>query len=103
MSVPPMPNTSNTRPSLRRLVIAIGLSAGGLFMAGLGVGGTVNGVWTIVASPNTNTAQTNYLNDVPCTSPSQCWAVGSGFVNNVGQPLIQQWDGSSWKIVPTPS
>jgi hypothetical protein len=33
--------------------------------------------WSIVTSPNTTATQGNFLNDVTCTSASDCWAVGS--------------------------
>jgi hypothetical protein len=32
--------------------------------------------WSVVASPNTNASQDNYLNGVTCVSASECWAVG---------------------------
>jgi len=57
--------------------------------------------WTIVSSPNTNTAQENILYSVACTSTSACWAVGSAIdaITGLSQTLIEQWNGSSWAIV----
>jgi hypothetical protein len=58
--------------------------------------------WTIVSSPNTSTTQNNVLDAVTCASSSECWAVGyydSG--RGIMQTLIEQWDGTSWTIVPS--
>src|SRR5207249_3636353 len=54
--------------------------------------------WSIVTSPNTRA-----LSGVTCTSPSDCWAVGSyrnGFYN---QTLIEHWNGTAWSIVTSPN
>ena len=51
--------------------------------------------WSIVTSPNTSTAQHNLLNDVTCTSASDCWAVGG--------TLIEHWNGTTWSIVASPN
>jgi hypothetical protein len=69
--------------------------------------------WSIVASAYT--AQTcQQFNGVSCTSPSNCWAVGSdGAVQQNpnflpiypaaagNQGLIEHWDGSAWSVVPS--
>jgi hypothetical protein len=54
---------------------------------------------SIVPSPNTDATHDNSFNGVTCTSPTQCWAVGS-FTNasSKQQPLIEQWNGSVWAI-----
>ena len=59
--------------------------------------------WTIVSSPNTSTMQTNYLNAVTCTSASECWAVGYYNNGTADQTLIEEWDGTVWAIVSSPS
>ena len=63
--------------------------------------------WTIVSSPNTSSAQTNYLRGVSCTSSSNCWAVGyheTGIPTGpTYQTLIERWDGASWSIVSSPN
>lgn len=65
--------------------------------------------WQVVSSPNGSLsplnkylgARNNRLTGVACASESQCWAVGS-FEDNVGRTtLIEQWDGTSWTIVPS--
>jgi hypothetical protein len=60
--------------------------------------------WNLIASPNTSTSDNNFLYGVACTSASQCWAVGNHGVMNFGvaQPLIEQWDGTTWTIYSSP-
>src|SRR5438105_492320 len=69
-------------------------------------------VWAIVNSPNA-IATPNYdnvhLSSVTCASASECWAVGehggSGpyYAQIPNQTLIEQWDGTQWSIVTSPS
>jgi hypothetical protein len=56
-------------------------------------------MWVIVSSPNNGPT---YLNDVTCTSNTNCWAVGYYFDNETTfryYSLTEQWNGSSWAIV----
>jgi hypothetical protein len=56
-------------------------------------------MWVIVSSPSPGPT---YLNDVTCTSATNCWAVGYYFDNETTfryYSLIEQWNGSSWAIV----
>ena len=66
---------------------------------------TTNGSWSIVPSPNSGSFS-NLLNNVTCTSPSECWAVGS-YVSNENPEmrltLIEHWDGASWTIFSAPN
>jgi hypothetical protein len=56
--------------------------------------------WTFVPSPN-NSAYSNGFDVVACVSDSQCWAVGYSYdANAKSQGLIEQWDGTSWTVVP---
>jgi hypothetical protein len=64
--------------------------------------------WSIVASPNAigsgQSIASNQLNSVTCISATNCWAVGVYYnVNGIGQTLAEQWNGSSWTIVPSPN
>jgi hypothetical protein len=70
--------------------------------------------WAISPSPNTSATLHNYFENVACTSASNCWAVGYHFLGVffigpglIGTPtyqtLIENWDGSSWSIVPSPN
>ena len=54
--------------------------------------------WTMVASPNSSTTDTNLLHGVTCTSANDCWAVGKYKLpaNVADQTLIEHWDGNSW-------
>lgn len=61
--------------------------------------------WTIVASPNPPRAQSS-LNAVTAVSPTDVWAVGSyssAATNFQNRTLIEHWDGSTWRIVPSPN
>src|SRR5439155_9877516 len=55
--------------------------------------------WSIVASPNANSAQNNQLNAVTCASASDCWAAGYANNGSSDQPLTERWNGTSWTIV----
>lgn len=59
--------------------------------------------WTIVAAPNTSATQSNFLNDLTCSSTTSCWAVGSASSSVAEQTLIQRWDGTSWTIATSPN
>src|SRR5262249_55390567 len=64
--------------------------------------------WTAVPSPAVANAG-GELSGVAARSPSDAWAVGSS-TNDLGQnqprviqPVIEHWNGSAWKIVPSPT
>jgi hypothetical protein len=61
--------------------------------------------WSIVTSPNAT--QDTELLGVTCTSASDCWAVGNYLTDITGnlyyQTLIEHWNGSSWRRVPSPN
>jgi len=58
--------------------------------------------WSIVNTPNPTDDTASLLVSVSCVSASFCAAVGyAGAGANVatnGQPLIEQWDGTSWTL-----
>lgn len=64
--------------------------------------------WSMVPSP-TSHQRLNELNSVTCTSATRCYAVGStGDLNNspTAKPtinLVEQWNGTSWAVIPSPS
>jgi hypothetical protein len=61
--------------------------------------------WTGVQPPNPGRFD-NRLLDVTALSSCDAWAVGNYFndiMENNGQTLIEHWNGSSWKHVPSPS
>ena len=66
--------------------------------------------WSIVASPNTATTQSNFPNGVTCNSATDCWTVGyydSGALDANGNPvyqtLIERWNGVAWSLTPSPN
>jgi hypothetical protein len=64
------------------------------------------GGWSVVTSPNSgNETVANDLNGVTCVSGSDCWAVGNAHNPNsqAGVTLIEQWNGASWSIIPSPN
>jgi len=66
------------------------------------------GAWTIVSSPNNTPVQPEGLDSVSCTSTTFCMAVGQYAEfpppsNPANQTLIEEWNGTSWSIVPSPS
>jgi hypothetical protein len=60
--------------------------------------------WSVVPSPN-NSALKNDLYAISCTSVSFCMAVGYLEPYGPGNDttLIEEWNGSTWKIVPSPN
>ena len=57
--------------------------------------------WSIIPSPNINTARDSYLNilnGIACTSSTNCWAVGYSYAGGPYLILIEHWDGNSWSI-----
>ena len=60
--------------------------------------------WSLVSSPNTG-SNFNTLSGVSAISPKNAWAVGDVYdaSTNIDQPLVEHWNGTSWKVVSTPS
>ena len=63
--------------------------------------------WTLSAQPPVPTGAGGGLFDVSCISGSDCWAVGAVVgVDGDGNPsaaLIENWNGVSWSMVPSPA
>jgi hypothetical protein len=62
--------------------------------------------WSIVPSPNPGrNVLYNQLLSVDAFGPDDVWAVG--FYDGPGQvenlPLVEQWDGTAWSILPVPA
>ena len=58
--------------------------------------------WSVVASQNPSTS-TNTFHGVAVVSANDIWAVGD-FIDNTTftfQTLIEQWNGTSWSVVPS--
>jgi hypothetical protein len=63
--------------------------------------------WSLLPAPtpsadpdNLNSSVDNVLDSVSCTSTTFCVAVGQQ--SSGGEPLAEEWNGSSWSIVATP-
>jgi hypothetical protein len=69
-----------------------------------------DGLWSVVPSPNPPGGG-GRLNGVSCTGADSCWAVGgtdegsglAGQPSFATQSLIEEYDGSRWGIVSSPS
>lgn len=64
-----------------------------------------NGIsWTVQTTPNPSGAQFSVLEAVACPSTTSCVAVGD--YSNGTTPvrtLVDEWNGASWSIVPSPT
>lgn len=63
-----------------------------------------NGIsWKVIPSPNLS-SYLNILNAVAAISTNDVWAVGQHYeANKSTLQLIEHWDGTSWKIFPSPN
>ena len=62
--------------------------------------------WSIVQSPNRPSAPhtRDQLSGIAAVSANNIWAVGiSGVGTGSDQTLIEHWNGSKWRIVPSPN
>ena len=65
--------------------------------------------WKIVSSPSPAGFSDEDLNGIACPTPTNCTAVGQYDVATANggiatsKPLVEHWDGNSWKIVSSPS
>jgi hypothetical protein len=66
--------------------------------------------WTDVSASVPDSTTPGILNSVSCVSSMQCWAVGSlgsfgggGGAGFQPQSFIENWNGSSWSIEPSPN
>jgi len=67
-----------------------------------------NGVqWSVVSSLNQgNGTSPNFLEAVTAVASNDVWAVGTyvgGITHVTGKTLIEQWNGTTWSIVPSPN
>ena len=59
--------------------------------------------FSIAPSPVVSSTAYNVVFWNSCVSAGFCVAVGTQSVGGQNQPLIEQWNGSSWSIVPAPT
>jgi len=60
------------------------------------------GSWNVVPSPNNGNS---VLSGIATIAPNDIWAVGYASPSNkiYSKTLIEHWDGTSWRIVPSPN
>ena len=61
--------------------------------------------WTLVPLPLPG-GEGGGLFDATCVNGSDCWAVGAVVGSGSGNPtgtLVEQWNGTSWSVVPSPT
>jgi hypothetical protein len=60
--------------------------------------------WAHVSSPNpAGAGADDVLNAVAATTTSNAWAVGRFRNGGVDEALIERWNGTAWKVVPSPT
>ena len=91
-----------------RILLASSFIFGACLLAVISFATGASSGWSIVASPNAvgagQVSAANQLNGVTCIPASNCWGVGVYYNSSgLGETLIEQWNGSSWAIVPSPN
>ncbi len=99
------PNPSTTWNSLNGVSC---FSASRCMAVGGTSGGTIaewfNGTkWSLANAPVPKGAEGPVLNDVSCPSADSCFAVGSSNIPDGVQTLVESWNGTVWKTVPSPN
>ncbi len=84
-----------------RALLACLLAIIGIGTAAFSVAAPASGVWATAFLPTFGA--TTYLEDVTCTSTSDCWVVG--YYDNIGtvQTVIKHWNGTEWASVTSPN
>src|SRR5262245_3804682 len=60
--------------------------------------------WRILPIPAPAGAQAVFIGPVSCTSPSACTTTGVSFDSSgIGTTLAERWNGTAWRIQPTPN
>ena len=59
--------------------------------------------WAVIPTPNTGTTGDNLVS-VSGVSSSDVWSVGAvrDLTHHTATPIAEHWNGSAWKLVPTP-
>ena len=76
--------------------------AGGTRPMAVAWNGTAWHIQAVPLPPASSGSSGGILAAVSCTSPSACTATGANF-NNTRPTLAARWNGTSWRIQPTPS
>jgi hypothetical protein len=64
--------------------------------------------WSVVPVPSSTEADmfytpSEYLYDVTCPAPSDCWAAGAHWTGTIYRTLLDHWDGNSWTVATSPN
>ncbi len=59
--------------------------------------------WSVVPTPNPSTTRSSALLGISCPAANACIAVGTYTPGTGSRTLAEQWDGTTWLIVPTPN
>jgi hypothetical protein len=60
------------------------------------------GAWQVVPSPDPY-KYGDWLSSLTVVSPTDVWAVGSGYATKFGtETLVEHWDGTQWSVVSSP-
>jgi len=63
----------------------------------------VPGTWSIVPSPNPLTDEDVEVQGTSCVTATFCVAVGYSYTGTDAVTLVEQWNGTTWSIVPSPN
>lgn len=89
-------------------LVGVFFAANGTALAGDGAPTTCDGQWHTVHAVDVvqDYGDFNALNAVAALSPTDVWAVGQFHdfdLNDYDQTLAEHWNGTKWKVVPTPT
>ena len=107
-SPPSSPNSNNVLDGISCASSASCVAVGS-YVNSAGIGVTLaeywNGsTWAIQHTPNPVAAPNSALQQVSCTSPTSCTAVGEYLTSSgAGFTLAEHWNGSTWSIQDTPN
>jgi hypothetical protein len=87
---------------LRHLLAIAAAIAAALGVALLPAAASASTGWHVVPTPNPSGSASNFLTGVSCTSATNCTAVGGYAPGSQFLPLIEHWNGTSWKIQSAP-
>jgi hypothetical protein len=89
---------------IRRYIPAIALSVVAALIpaSSVGAAGASCQTWGSPA-PRTVGSSSNVLNGVAATLPCTAWAVGYYLNGTANQTLIEHWNGTAWKVQPSPN
>jgi hypothetical protein len=106
MGSPTLPNATNLLSSIActtsRYCFAVGRTGSTSGLSQPLIERLIGTVWSVITSPTT-THPVNTLAGVSCLSATVCFATGfKGTIGQVGEPLVESWDGSTWRQMATP-